>query len=978
MPVVDSAITSLASATSLPCTMPAHASGDVLFAWCVKDNSSGTFSHSGSTWTEVGEYNGGAERCVLFRITAASASETLTVTHTDSARPMSAIVVSVDDVDTADIIEVNAQNAFSNDKDPQFPVATTVNNQCLVLYFGGTDQDRELLFDPGVIVEKHVEVPSGCAAILGYTWQETAGAVPRPKMYLLNNDSGVCLTLCINSSSGNAPAYTPFTEPPWDWIHPLHSFNSTFGGSDGGDPTTDLPTIAGSTTTTTTANGIEANRGYDPYISGFNIRSQTANLTDCELITIPSVDLSGSKIMVHALSETLARVLNQASVADTGVMFGLRSNAGTAYRIWNIAASNSLKTTKNYLPAVIDVDDADECVETFGTFDSTDVDGFVPAVKNNAAGDCRVKFYGVIKTNTAVLIGGSSTTPAKLSDIEKITQSNLVVQTTQRLGASQTFCLQDVQLGHDTEDFHIEDSGFSFVLPTSATGNDQQYWPDAAPSFTIIGRASQTLKPTAGTISCATAFSLEIDISGGTNDLSGLVIEGASGGVTFTSVASGSLNGLTLRGAAAVPADDPLGTLTVDATGNADGAIEISGATQAAIQADVDNLANATLSNSAIGFRLIFTGAAADIAIVGPANLSLSNTVDLHYESTNASQLTFTPGSGADVPTTSFSGAATGVTVDSSTPITISAPNLPDGTYYELFNNTRGSTALDNDTVSGGTGASYTSTIGAGLDIQDGDEIELRAMFHSSGSYKEPDTGHDGPPIVQQAVAGSNVTFLTQMVDWEALNTWGHDATTLTEFTADALNIDIDIDDADGISQRTRIVAFWAGDILCTASGIRSFWGAYTVESAASVKQNVATIDIHLHNVGTLNVVFNDDTVRYYRSDGSNPYDSSGNSIFMHYNGTPHTVDTGSGGFGSADRADLQAAKSSSATASSKSTESNKILKNKNTTDPATGKQQIFDDDDTTVLLEADLFQDAAGATQWDGTTGINRKARLA
>lgn len=52
-----------------------------------------------------------------------------------------------------------------------------------------------------------------------------------------------------------------------------------------------------------------------------------------------------------------------------------------------------------------------------------------------------------------------------------------------------------------------------------------------------------------------------------------------------------------------------------------------------------------------------------------------------------------------------------------------------------------------------------------------------------------------------------------------------------------------------------------------------------------------------------------------------------------------------------------------------------KILQNRTVTDPSTGRITVYDDDDT-VLLEADLFEDAAGTTPYDGD-GAERRDRL-
>lgn len=53
-----------------------------------------------------------------------------------------------------------------------------------------------------------------------------------------------------------------------------------------------------------------------------------------------------------------------------------------------------------------------------------------------------------------------------------------------------------------------------------------------------------------------------------------------------------------------------------------------------------------------------------------------------------------------------------------------------------------------------------------------------------------------------------------------------------------------------------------------------------------------------------------------------------------------------------------------------------KILRNRRETDPDLGKQRVYDDDSTTVLLEGDLFEDVAGTQPYQGQ-GADRADRM-
>ena len=53
-----------------------------------------------------------------------------------------------------------------------------------------------------------------------------------------------------------------------------------------------------------------------------------------------------------------------------------------------------------------------------------------------------------------------------------------------------------------------------------------------------------------------------------------------------------------------------------------------------------------------------------------------------------------------------------------------------------------------------------------------------------------------------------------------------------------------------------------------------------------------------------------------------------------------------------------------------------KLLRNKTITDPTTGRQTVYEDDDTTPAFEADLFEDKDGTQPYRGQ-GADRRERL-
>lgn len=53
-----------------------------------------------------------------------------------------------------------------------------------------------------------------------------------------------------------------------------------------------------------------------------------------------------------------------------------------------------------------------------------------------------------------------------------------------------------------------------------------------------------------------------------------------------------------------------------------------------------------------------------------------------------------------------------------------------------------------------------------------------------------------------------------------------------------------------------------------------------------------------------------------------------------------------------------------------------KLLRNRQYTDPTEGKLKVYNDDNTAVEYEADIYSDS-GSTPYDGTQGIERRDRL-
>jgi hypothetical protein len=132
-------------------------------------------------------------------------------------------------------------------------------------------------------------------------------------------------------------------------------------------------------------------------------------------------------------------------------------------------------------------------------------------------------------------------------------------------------------------------------------------------------------------------------------------------------------------------------------------------------------------------------------------------------------------------------------------------------------------------------------------------------------------------------------------------------------------------------------------------------------------------LNLKLDNVASTGVTFTGG-VRLYRSDGAAPVvasTSGGGSITL-YADKVFTVETGTSGLTAGESAKLDAI----AGIDQNVTTVKKVLVNKRVTDPATGQQVIYNDDNTTTLLSGAIYEDVAGTQPYRGQ-GVERADRL-
>lgn len=225
---------------------------------------------------------------------------------------------------------------------------------------------------------------------------------------------------------------------------------------------------------------------------------------------------------------------------------------------------------------------------------------------------------------------------------------------------------------------------------------------------------------------------------------------------------------------------------------------------------------------------------------------------------------------GADHPSFNLHTADDGTTYAPTFPANAAAAVLANS-RVQLYNLTTNA-EIDNQFV---TGTAYSYTVTTGVSV--GDTLRLRVCK----------LGRQAGEAVGLWTA-TGLTFLVSQPEDTIYTAWGIDGSNIPEFTGDVSgHIYIDANDLDGVTQKTRLGA-WYSWVLTTGVGITYFYGGVTFLSAAEIRINTNVADILIENTNATTALrFSDTEVRLFRSDGSSIIAPTSYSIHNDYSGVP-------------------------------------------------------------------------------------------
>ena len=191
--------------------------------------------------------------------------------------------------------------------------------------------------------------------------------------------------------------------------------------------------------------------------------------------------------------------------------------------------------------------------------------------------------------------------------------------------------------------------------------------------------------------------------------------------------------------------------------------------------------------------------------------------------------------------------------------ITITAANILQNSRYQVYNETQ-AIELEN-AVAWVSWISYTAVIGTWEDIVAWDIIRIRVTYQSWVTAKLP-------LLLQWVASIWTLTFIDSQEDDTVYIAYGIDGSTISTFTADFVDDEIDLVVASNFPW-TDLYAWWVYN-LTTSQGIQEFFGWVTALDEANLRINNSIINVFFDNTTTSNV-YQTDNIRIYRADEAYP-----------------------------------------------------------------------------------------------------------
>lgn len=746
--LIDYKVTNLNGAgTSITLDMPdgenspdgeLYASGDHLVTVVYKeDDAGGDLALTVATgWTEqtpTGDGKAGTGsnrgRYGVWGKQAASASETSPVVTTSNSDEMIGVVMAFRGEDAADVFEL-VKTDFAALDTAEWPSDSITNDKSLAILFwgsGGSDETEVVHDETNDWLYLFRELNNNTMQLGAYMASLDSGT---PTLPARTASLQALLTIVINDDDGTyeQPYLSDSSITPVSIFKDANQVDdSVDAGATVEDPTGTFSTIDGETTvympnTSQSAAEWIKNRG-DQFVHGadtndaLNIYRQNYNGA--------TIDMSGDYIFsLHcsddnndfSLKNSLAAdgngviVVLEDSTADWAAYNCLRRDFGKrgsyAHSVWQFQPSTATK------------------LDSSGTIDLTDITKISFGYHKGTTTAWSPRFANAVRVDGATIIGGGgSARPINAKRLYGDVLDRMAGIEAYLQGESQLLENRIVQLGDTSVDVYAD---FQY--------NSIEFIPNTEGLTQIEnGRLGLHLKPNANST-----------IKGQNCTLNGIghydfkVLSGTSASATLNWQNAQILNAYDVEvrapmsmGGAFISTVNSFTPNDADLSTNGGVTIDNCAATYVATittQAELDKLANCTFTGNNTCIRVNVDVAVTSLNFSGQLfDTGTANTYAVEY--TNNHDITFTRSNGSDITIDMVNETGTGsVTLDTSTIVNITAPNLIDDTRVQVEDRTNGGT-VSSLTRSGSTATANLTAHGFAVN----DEVVIRGT--GQGEY---------------------------------------------------------------------------------------------------------------------------------------------------------------------------------------------------------------------------------------------------
>lgn len=544
-------------------------------------------------------------------------------------------------------------------------------------------------------------------------------------------------------------------------------------------------------------------------------------------------------------AELMATFWKPASTSQIKYVYFWACDDAGAWKLWNLKPSTIL--LQDYF-SIVDFDSTDTPIHSSGTFDATSVKYY--AILYTSAGASNrygLDTYNQYKLNDMVITGGSSTIPMEMWQIQKWLNKSyreigvVFDEYIQEMAGAYTFA-NTLVLGDGSFASSVDIQQTYLATLPQANGIDPvQFNADANKIGIEVDKCggdirTDLIKSDSGLFFTETSADT-IDYSGTSfvKTLPTLQAGKTYDSLSFVECYQIDLNGATLD---ACTIDNSLSTVAAVLLDDA-GTIENTTIKNNDYGIEIDTAGDYTFDN------LDFSGNTKDVNVTlvsGTVNIEVLNSF---Y-----------------TPTYITAGATVNLTVPEDK-AEAKITSVLDGSRVQVYNVTD-AVEVANEVVSG---TEWSLLYDRETTFETGEEARVRVTYLGKERFTATAiANYDGWTL--KAVQGEDTIYTVNAID----------GSTVTEFSADYPNVEIDITDPDGTTTPQRIYAWWTYNET-TEDGVANWFGGLLAEDALNYKVITSLLDLHLQNANVAAVVII--SARIYRDDGASILTSGSGTIQM-------------------------------------------------------------------------------------------------